>query len=182
MSKRSLREKMWGIKLALPTFKKSTPGFKFKYVNLEEIESALIPLLSENKLAIEHRTLVDNGNNVLNTTVFDFESEDSTSVELKIPDNIQLSGMNGYQALGSGLTYFRRYNIVTLFDILGTDNDIDALKPLKTPQKVNYVDKINSLIKLGRKKANLERYFEQYSEKMTDEEREQVIELIRNVK
>ena len=182
----NLTEKIWAIKLEIPKIKKATKGFKFKYTNLGDIEKALRPLLIKRKVGYYHSTKVDSlGSNVLQTVVFDLESDEVNIVALKIPENVTLGGMNAYQSLGSGLTYFRRYNLVTAFGIL-TDDDVDAAKGTTTqktaPVKINHVEKISQLIGIGRAKSTLENYYSMYQKEMSEVDKKKAMELINKVK
>lgn len=181
----TLQQKLWGVKLELPKLKKSTKGFKFKYTNLGDVEKALRPLLIKRKIGYEHSTSASSDGNILSTTIFDLESESIKVVELLIPDGVTLAGMNGYQSLGSALTYFKRYNLITGFGVL-TDDDVDAQTPQKkvTPAKVtiNHLDKISQLIKIGREKPTVEKYLSMYSKDMSEEQIKQAKELIFKIK
>ena len=180
----NLAKKMWEVKKAMPILRKETEGFNFKYVSLADIEKALIPLLDKYDLGIFHELATNpDGRQILHTSVVDFADNSMVHSSIFVPYDIPLPKQNGYQAIGSAITYFKRYNITTLFDILGTDEDIDVLnaksEPLPESTKVDYIDKVRSLISLGRKRANLERYFAEYQSKMTEEEKVAIIEIIK---
>lgn len=181
----NLAQKIWEVKKAMPLLRKETEGFGFKYVSLFDIEKALLPLLDKYQLGVFHElAAVEGGRVILHTSVVDFADNSTVQSSIFVPYDIPLPKQNGYQAIGSAITYFKRYNITTLFDILGTDEDIDVLnaksEPLSEPTKVDYIDKVRSLISLGRKRANLERYFAEYQSKMSEEEKTVIIEIIKN--
>tara|TARA_R110000787_G_scaffold62331_2_gene141032 strand:+ start:2348 stop:2887 length:540 start_codon:yes stop_codon:yes gene_type:complete len=174
-------KKLWEIKAKLPKFKKATKGFKFKYTNLSDIEKGLKPLLLENRIGYAHSIDVDGGKNVLVTTIFDLDSGASQKHRLVIPEAVKLAGMNDYQSLGSALTYFRRYHLVVAFGIL-TDEDVDAIQEPIPQAVVNHVEKIKQLIKIGRAKTTLEKYYTTYKPKMSPAQMTDIEELIKNIK
>lgn len=182
----SIVKKIWSIQNKLPRLEKNKEGFKFKYVELGEIIEEVTPHLVDEELGYRHSTEVnDRGDNIIKTTIFEINGTDSIFSSLRIPEGVTLGGMNGYQSLGSALTYFRRYTLLVMLGIL-TGEDVDVVKPQeKKTQKLegdNYVSKIQALIKLKRKRPQLEAYFEHHADKMTDAEIKEVTELINAVK
>ena len=176
-----LEKKLWEIKQKLPKFKKATKGFKFKYTNLSDIEKGLLPLLEEFKIGYCHSIDIEDGKNILLTTIFDLESKLTQTHRLLIPDDVKLAGMNDYQSLGSALTYFRRYHLVVAFGIL-TDEDVDAITPEVKKVSVDHVEKIKQLIAIGRAKSTLEKYLSTYEPKMSGEQSLEIKTLIQNLK
>ena len=173
-------KKLWEVKKSLPKFKKATKGFKFKYTNLSDIEKGLLPVLEKLKIGYSHSLGVSEIGNILTTTIFDLESEEREVHQLRIPENVKLSGMNDYQSLGSALTYFRRYHLVVAFGIL-TDEDVDALSPTVVKTDIKHVEKVKQLIAIGRAKSTLEKYFTTYKDKMTEADRKEVQQLIKDI-
>tara|TARA_R110000796_G_scaffold139823_3_gene255954 strand:+ start:1417 stop:1965 length:549 start_codon:yes stop_codon:yes gene_type:complete len=182
MSK-DLQIKIWKVSQQLPVFKNEKKGFKFKYTELDTITKALHPILKSTEIGYTHTTNFKDGLNTLTTTVFDLFSGESISSTLVIPEGVKLAGMNDYQSLGSALTYFRRYTLLIIFGIL-TGDDVDQAHPKSDiiKEKTDYLAKVNSLIGMGRKKAALENYFEQYKSKMTPEEQALIIPIISKLK
>lgn len=179
MNKLSL--KIWEVNQALPIMKKASKGFKFKYTNLSDIEKKLKPMLSEKKIGYQHSLDIVGDSNVLVTTIFDLESEETQTHKLLIPPAVKLAGMNDYQSLGSALTYFRRYHLVVSFGIL-TDEDVDAIQEKTKSVSINHVEKVKQLIQIGRAKSTLEKYFTTYKGKMSKEEVLEVQKLIKELK
>lgn len=174
-------KKLWEVKQSLPKFKKATKGFKFKYTNLSDIEKGLKPLLIEKGLGYTHSLDVENGKNILVTTIFDTFSGASQTHKLVVPEAVKLAGMNDYQSLGSALTYFRRYHLVVAFGIL-TDEDVDAINAPITKEVVNHVQKIKQLIDIGRAKSSLQNYIKAKKKEMTDAQVTEVENLIKDIK
>jgi len=182
----SITLKIDSISSALPVLKKDTAGFKFRYVELETIVEKLNPLLDSNGLIYYHETKVVDGRNIIKTVVCDKDNlSDNRVCELVIPDNVVLPGQNSYQALGSAITYFRRYTLLVLFKII-TGDDVDVVKPkeessFKPVKKVNYIEKVEKLMEMGRRKNQLEKYYENNKMKMEPEEIEKIEVLIKNM-
>ena len=180
---KTLSKKMWDIKLSLKKIKKATKGFKFQYTNLPDVEKNLRPLLVEHKIGYRFRLTHQDEGNILILQIFNEEgTEESEAHSLLIPKGAVLAGMNEYQALGSGITYFRRYLLVTAFGII-TDDDADSVvKDAPAAVPVNYTDKIKQLIILGRNKAQLDRYVAQYTNNMSTDQRNEIATLIKDIK
>lgn len=176
-----LQAKIWEVKKALPVLEKKTAGFKFKYADLQQIEEMLMPLLDEHGLGFQHKTFSENGQNKLSTTVFDLETKEVDYTTLVIPEGVTLAGMNGYQSLGSALTYFRRYNLLTLFDIIA-DEDVDSVVPQRAKPKTDYVRKVKENIAKGVSKGQLEAWFGKFRGVMQPEVRDEVYDIIQNMK
>jgi len=176
-----LKKKIWEVNQALPIMKKASKGFKFKYTNLSDIEKKLKPMLVDKKIGYQHSLDIQGDSNVLVTTIFDLEGEEQQVHKLVIPPAVKLAGMNDYQSLGSALTYFRRYHLVTAFGIL-TDEDVDAVQEAVKKVAINHVEKVQQLIKIGRAKSTLEKYFSTYTDKMSDVEKTEIQKLIKELK
>lgn len=178
--KKSIDVKIWEISRQLPVFEKDAQGFKFKYVTLDTIVDALIPLLEAANLGYRHSTDAQDCNIVV-TTIFELDGQDFRHVSLKIPDDVTLSGMNGYQSLGSALRYFRRYNLITIFDILA-DTDVDAVLPKATKvPKVDWLKKAKVNIASGKvNRSQMEAWFSKNRGLMSPEVRAEVLVTIQD--
>ena len=176
--------KLWSLRQEIPTLKKSTKGFKFLYTDLVDIMEVVTPLLNKHKIAFQHTTRVIDGENLLITSVFSLDDpvNDSVAAELKIPDGVALGGMNPYQSLGSALTYFRRYHLLTLLGII-TDDDTDASKGAQTGYKTDYVTKVKTLIGSGKHtREKMEQYYNKTLGLMTDDQKVECKALIKKIK
>ena len=170
-----LRQKIWEVSKRLPVFEKESTGFKFKYTNLETIKETLVKEMEKDGLCYSHRTSAYSGcgNNTLVTTVWDKEEPlDTEFCELILPEDVKLAGMNDYQSLGSALTYFRRYNLITLFDIVGADQDVDGVTTSAKVKVTDYVKKTKELIATGKYTLpQMESWFNKTRGIMTDDQR-----------
>jgi hypothetical protein len=93
----------------------NNPFYHSKYSSLDGIMESLNPLLQENKLVLSHTVK----NREVNTTLYDSESEDRIESSISIPE------LTDPQKMGSAITYFKRYNIGCIFNII-TDEDDDG--------------------------------------------------------
>ena len=125
------------------------PYFKSKYITLDEIMDKLQPLLDEQWLMVYNYNLRDWG---VRTIVTDFE--DSVSSDFVI------EGISDPQGLAKVLTYWRRYNLVSIFNILADeDDDAQSFYDEKGEVKKKYDKKIFGMREL----ENLSRKKDKYS-------------------
>lgn len=91
------------------------PFFKSDYVTLEQMVSVLTPILNEQWLIIIHSN-IENG---VETKIVDVESGNFES------SLFQVEGITDPQKKGSCITYWKRYNLGSLFNII-SERDDDA--------------------------------------------------------
>jgi len=110
----NLRQKMFKVQQSVSVQKDwANPFFKSKYITLDMIVSKLNPLLDEHKLAVIHRNI----ENWVITEVHDLDSNIHTESTFIVP------WMIDPQKLWSVITYGRRYNLVSLFNIIADEDD-----------------------------------------------------------
>lgn len=121
----------------VPTIKKNASGYGYKFADLEEITKVINPLLKKHGLGY---TQPLDGTN-LKTILFHVESSDTIESSVEIPQGVQLAKMNEFQVMGSAITYYRRYSLVSILGLV-TDEDADAAgeqvkgqAPVKKPQQ-----------------------------------------------
>lgn len=102
------------------------PYYNAKYADLNNIKDHLQAYLDANKLMIYHQVKLDN----LITTIRDMESGE------EIRSQISLTQTDP-QKKGAEITYYRRYNLIAIFDLKIEDDDANATA--KAPQ--NYTQK-----------------------------------------
>lgn len=90
------------------------PHFKSSYVTLDNLLSVLLPLATENKIAIYHFI----SDKKLITQVKDTESDECIASEFPIYQEDP-------QKIGSAITYAKRYNLGAIFNII-TEVDDDG--------------------------------------------------------
>lgn len=102
---------------------KSSKGYNYKYSQLDEVLNTLRPTLNKHSLSLIQRT---NENNMLCTRLCHISGQWIES-RIKLPD-VEGDGKKSLeQALGSSLTYMRRYQILTLLGVHPENEDDDAV-------------------------------------------------------
>jgi len=91
----------------------NNPFFKSKYITLDDILAKLNPLLIENKVAIIHTNIEW----WVVTEVHDLESED------KLSSLFTINWVTDPQKMWAVISYGRRYNLVSLFNIIADEDD-----------------------------------------------------------
>ena len=135
-----------------PVIEKGTSGYGYKYADLPAIFEIVNPLLKKNGLGFTQPII----GSKIKTILFHIESGETIESETDLPvDSLVyeetkktdkkgneytayilrgFEGMNKAQAMGSLITYFRRYALSSLLGII-TDKDTDG-----TNKKVDGVD------------------------------------------
>jgi hypothetical protein len=108
----------------VPVIHKGTQGFGYSYADLPAIFEKINPLLKKHGLGFTQLLNSKEGENYLVTVLFHVETGESIESTTLIPQ-VDLKGMNAYQAFGSGCTYFRRYCLSSICGLV-TDKDTDA--------------------------------------------------------
>lgn len=108
----------------VPVIHKGTQGFGYSYADLPAIFEKINPLLAKHGLGFTQLLNSKDGENYLVTVLFHVETGESIESTTLIPQ-VELKGMNAYQAFGSGCTYFRRYCLSSICGLV-TDKDTDA--------------------------------------------------------
>lgn len=114
MTTTSLNSKLFEIKKQRITLTRDTKAFNYKYATLDQIQDKLNPLLEEQKLLVVHYV----ENNSLTTKVINLDKEEEFIVS-----SIWLWELLKAQDKWSAITYYRRYNLVNLFDLEVEDDD-----------------------------------------------------------
>ena len=91
------------------------PYYKSKYITLDEIMSKLQPLLNEEKIMVYDYNLKDWW---VRTIVVDLENETET-----VSSDFVVWWLSDPQSLAKILTYWRRYNLTSIFNILADEDD-----------------------------------------------------------
>ena len=117
----------------VPILIKNTKGYGYNYVDLSEIIRIITPILNKYNLGVI-QPLTTTG---IKTILYHTVSGDTIESYVEIPQDVELKGMNTYQAYGSAITYFRRYTLSSLLGLV-SDKDSDASGQQK-PAKKNIV-------------------------------------------
>lgn len=127
---KNVLRKINNVQKEIESIKKNAenPFYKTNYADLGNIQEHLQVYLEANQLMIMHT--VEDGK--LKTFVYDLESAESVHSEIEIT-------MTDPQKKGSEITYFRRYNLVCLFDLKIEDDDANKTAP-KQKEVENKID------------------------------------------
>ena len=113
---------------------KSKKAYGYNYAPLDVILPLIKPYLKKHGIGYYHNTFIkpheENGiisdKQHLKTTFFNTDNvDDKIECDTMINEKVALSKMNEFMVIGSAITYFRRYHIVTVLG-LTTDEDSDA--------------------------------------------------------
>lgn len=109
------------------------PHLKNKYADLASVFDACKAELNENGIAIMQVMGVRDGRNVLITTLVHASGQYFSS-EALLPD-IDQRGVNAAQAMGSAISYMRRYQLQSIAGIIQEDDDGNAAGKPKEAEK-----------------------------------------------
>lgn len=121
-----------------PSLLKSTKGYGYNYVEINNMIAKINPYLSKHKLGFT-QPLVNNpatGNLAIKTVIFHTESGEYSEEVADIPQGVELKGMNAYQSTGAGVTYFRRYCLASTLGLV-SDKDTDGDGVEKPKQRIS---------------------------------------------
>lgn len=117
---------------------KSKQAYGYKYAPLDVILPLINPYLKKHGIGFYHSTeqrdVTFNGTQTnsqfLKTTFFRLDAknldyQDIITCETLINEKVQLAKMNEFMVVGSAITYYRRYHVVTVLGLI-TDEDSDA--------------------------------------------------------
>ncbi len=132
---RNIYEKLHSIKGAGIKLQRDTKAFNYKYATLSQIQDKFWELLQEQGLIVIHQ--INNWKVI--TTITDTESKDFISSEIEMTVWVKP------QDKGSEITYYRRYNLLSLLDLEVEDDDWKKAQDSKVEVKdtklwLNYED------------------------------------------
>ena len=113
-------EAMAKFQYECPILVKNTKGYGYNYTDLAEIMRVITPLLKKHDLMVL-QPLSGLG---IKTIIVHWPTNEQVEEFVEIPQNIELKGMNIYQAQGAGITYWRRYCLTSFLGII-SDKDTD---------------------------------------------------------
>lgn len=94
---------------------------KYTYADIAKVITTITPYLKKHNLGFIQPLVGDSIRTVIFHTITGEQIESIT----KIPQGVQLKGMNEFQVYGSAVTYFRRYSLSSILGLV-TDKDSDA--------------------------------------------------------
>jgi len=89
---------------------------RYQYFNLEQLTDKLFPILDGEGLVLYQPMTVREGRTILQTIISDGDKF-NLKCEMVLPDGVKP------QDLGSAITYYRRYSIVSLLGLQAEDDD-----------------------------------------------------------
>ena len=105
---------------------KNKKAYGYMYAPLDAIIPVIKPLLLKHGIGYYHYTDSYESRNYLITVVHSVDQTDDQIVSRTLIDgDVVLAKMNKFMVMGSAMTYFRRYHLVVMLDLL-TDEDSDA--------------------------------------------------------
>ncbi len=106
-------EKIARIQDSIGKMKKATKAYSYYYVDLNQILEKLTPLLRKENLVLT-QPIADG---CIRTLLTDPETGQQMYSEIALPENVKP------QDLGSAITYYRRYMLVSMFALESEDDD-----------------------------------------------------------
>lgn len=146
---------------------KDTKGNYGKYATLASTWDAIRKPLSDNEIAVYQRIITINDKAFMATMLIHSSGEflDDCELELKFDANGRISAM---QAMGSAVTYARRYSLQSVTGVAPADDDDGAgagnppppqqqskPEPVKSPQAVKKQIAQDALNSVGKKPVNI---------------------------
>lgn len=113
-NKKNIYEKLFEVKKAWIKLQRDTQGYGYNYATLSQIQEKLSKFFEEQKLLITHRIF----ENQVVTSIVNLEN-----VEEKLQSSIMMNENTKAQDKGSEITYYRRYNLLSLLDLETEDDD-----------------------------------------------------------
>ena len=178
-SKLKFLDKLQSLKEGLPTIPKTESAYegRYSYAPLDGVLKVVEPKMRNLKLWYLHEINCDKDSQMqyLTTIVFCLETGEQIVSTTSINPTASLAKMNQFMVIGSGLSYFRRYHLVTMLG-LTTDEDNDAggapgggKSADKAPVEVDYLGHLTKLIDAGKPKTSVMKFFNMYKSDMTKE-------------
>lgn len=124
----TLQSKIAQIQQAVDGLEKdaTNPFFKSKYVDLNQIIDALRPLEKECAISITMPLTHIDGKPAISLCVVDLESDfEGITYSMPLPD------VQDPQKMGSAITYYRRYMLMSFFNLKAEDDDGNATQATK---------------------------------------------------
>jgi hypothetical protein len=106
----------------VPILFQNAKGHRYNYVDLAEIIRVITPYLQKHDLGFS-QPLEDNGK--IRTIIFHVPTGQKIESSVRMPQGVQMNGMNDFQVYGSAISYFRRYSLVSILGLV-SDKDLDA--------------------------------------------------------
>ena len=113
----NMYQKLFEVKKVGIKLQRDTTAFNYKYATLSQIQEKLWEVMQKQWLLVTHRI---NDNKVI-TSIINTETDNKT-IE-SVESEIEMSEWTKPQDKGSEITYYRRYNLLSLLDLEVEDDD-----------------------------------------------------------
>ena len=137
----NIKEKIAAVQKGMGALKKDTEAYNYKYVTLDQIQEKMNPLLEEQGLLLtqplETVKMGDTGYTQLSTVLQDMESEEEVRTGIILPKDVKP------QDMGSAITYFRRYSLLSLFNLVTEDDDGAKAQGAKAKKSTSTADDLD---------------------------------------
>lgn len=110
-------DKLFRVKQSWIKLQRKTKAFNYSYADLGQIQEKLWDILEKERLFITHR--VENNKVITEIIDLDAKEEERYNIESSIP----LTEWTKAQDKWSEITYYRRYNLLSLLDLEVEDDD-----------------------------------------------------------
>lgn len=107
------------------------PHFKTSYADLESVVSCVKEFSQGLNLSYTHLILKENDQNTLKTILAYSDGDKFECIESVLPLLTGKGGFNEMQALGSAITYAKRYTLQGLYGIPSEDDDAQSVTAVK---------------------------------------------------
>jgi len=124
----TISEAISAFSAEVPSFVKDTQAYQYKYVTLDSIIAAIMPVLRKHGLSFIQQNNYDVATNSISVKTTIYLAGTDQSISSQVGSVIyKLDRMNEYQSMGSAITYFRRYDLSTVLGLISeTDTDGSA--------------------------------------------------------
>lgn len=140
---KNIYQKLFEVKKAWIKLQRDTTAFNYKYATLSQIQEKFSNVLQEQWLLVIHFAQLD----YMVTQIVDTETKES------IESRIAMTEWTKPQDKGSEITYYRRYNLLSLLDLEVEDDDWKKAQDSKVEKEVELswiddkvIDKISTNI------------------------------------
>jgi hypothetical protein len=118
---------------------KAIAGREYKYATLPNVLDAVLPALNSNGIALLQMPVEDGEVQQVKTILHHSKSKTEISCIMSLNKDGHIKGM---QAIGSAITYARRYSLMSLLGIAADDDDGKAAVENQSDKKPNQTNKI----------------------------------------
>ena len=102
---------------------KTNQHLKNRYADLQSILDAVRPALNKHGLFLTQKVVTDAGRVCIETLVIGESGDSLSSGQLFVPDVKMNSGTTAIHAMGSAITYARRYSLSAFLGVTAEDDD-----------------------------------------------------------